>query len=155
MLRATVKQVDGFNLIGKSNSNHWVTMDGPQKVGADDAGPRPKELLLMALGGCTAFDVQLVLGKRRVHPSHFEVELEADEASEHPMVFTGVRVTYRFEGDGIPVADLERAIRLSEEKYCSVTAMLRKSFPIRWRAILNGEEVAAGDPQGQPRATTG
>ena len=144
MLKATVKQVEGFHLVGKSNSNHWVSMDGSPKAGGEDAAPRPKELVLLALGGCTVYDVKIVLGKRRVTPTRLEVEIEADEATEHPMVFTEVRMTYRFEGD-VPVADIERAIRLSAEKYCSVSAMLRKAFPIRWRALLNGEEVLTGD----------
>jgi len=144
MLRATVKQVEGFHLVGKSNSNHWVSMDGSDKIGADDAGSRPKELLLLALGGCTAFDVQMILAKRRVKATRLEVELEADEAPEHPMVFTEVRMTYRFEGD-VPVPDIERAIRLSKDKYCSVSAMLRKAFPVRWCALLNGSEVLRDD----------
>jgi putative redox protein len=147
MLQATVKQVEGFHLIGKSNSNHWVSMDGPVKVGAEDAAPRPKELLLLALGGCTAFDLQMVLAKRRVTPTRLEVEMEADEATEHPMVFTELRVTYHFEGD-VPVPDIERAIHLSEDKYCSVSAMLRQAFPIRWRAVLNGQEVLTHDGVG-------
>jgi len=144
MLRATLKQVDGFHLVGKSHSNHWVSMDGSVNSGAEDAGSRPKELLLLALGGCTAFDIHMVLAKRRVKPARFEVDMEADEATEHPMVFTEIRLTYRFEGD-VPVADLERAIRLSEEKYCSVSAMLRKACPIRWRALLDGREVLSSE----------
>jgi putative redox protein len=144
MLRAIVQHVDGFHLVGKSNSNHWVSMDGSVTSGGEDSAPRPKELLLLALGGCTAFDIHMVLEKRRVQPKRFTIELEADEAGEHPMVFTEIRMTYQFEGD-LPVADLERAIRLSQDKYCSVSAMLRRVCPIRWRAMLDGREVLAGE----------
>ena len=140
MLQATVKQADGYLFVGRSNSGHWVPMDGSTKIGALDGAARPKELLLLALGGCTAFDVEMVLKKRRVQAATFEVLLEADEVDETPMVFSQIRVTYRFTGE-IAVAELERAIKLSEEKYCSVSAMMRKAVPISWTAELNGEQV--------------
>ncbi|HMB71702.1 MAG TPA: OsmC family protein [bacterium] len=150
MLKATVRHAGEWSFLGKSNSNHWVVMDGSPKIGAEDGGARPKELLLLALGGCTAFDVKQVLDKRRVKPDAFEVALSADESEEHPMVLTRVRMEYRFRGE-IPVADIERAVRLSFDKYCAVTAMLRQVFPIEWRALLNGQEVLAGstEPVGQ------
>lgn len=142
-MKATVKQVDGYALLGRANSGHWVPMDGSAKIGAADGAARPKELLLLALGGCTAFDVEMILRKRRVGLEGLEIELEADEATEHPMVFTEVRMVYHVRGD-VPVADLERAIRLSKEKYCSVSAMLHQQFPIRWKATLNGAVVLDG-----------
>ncbi|MGQ0721539.1 MAG: OsmC family protein [Candidatus Eiseniibacteriota bacterium] len=119
-------------------------MDASEKIGGENAAARPKELLLFALGGCTAFDVVQVLAKRRRTFRTFEIELRADEASEHPMVFTRLRMTYRFEADDLPAEEIERAVRLSQEKYCSVNAMLRKAFPISWAVVLNGEEVLAG-----------
>lgn len=146
MLQATVRHAGSYTFLGKANSNHWVVMDGSGKIGAEDGGARPKELLLLALGGCTAFDVKQVLDKRRVTAEAFEVALMADESEEIPMVLTRVRMEYRFRGE-IPVADIERAVRLSFEKYCSVSAMLRQVFPIEWRALLNGEEVLAGSTQ--------
>jgi len=146
-MKATVKQVDGYALVGRANSGHWVPMDGSAKIGAVDGAARPKELVLLALGGCTAFDVEMILRKRRVGLEGLEIELEADEAGEHPMVFTEVRMTYHVWGD-LPVADLERAIRLSKDKYCSVSAMLTRAFPIRWRAILNGDPVLEGTADG-------
>jgi len=143
MLQATVRHAGSYAFLGRANSDHWVVMDGSEKIGAEDGAARPKELLLLALGGCTAFDVKQVLDKRRVTPESFEVALTADEADEIPMVITGVRIEYRFRGE-IPVADIERAIRLSFDKYCSVSAMLRRVFPIEWRALLNGAEVLSG-----------
>jgi putative redox protein len=144
MLEATVRHAGNLTFVGKSNSNHWTVMDGSQKIGADDGATRPKELLLLALGGCTAFDVEMILRKRRVGLRRFEVSVRAEESSEHPMVFTSAELTYYFEGDGIAVPELERAIRLSQEKYCSVSTMLRQAFPISWKAILNGDEVLSG-----------
>lgn len=144
MLEATIRHAGNLAFVGKSNSNHWTVMDGSQKIGAEDGATRPKELLLLALGGCTAFDVEMVLRKRRVELTRFEVSVKAEEVAEHPMVFTSAELTYRFEGDGIAVADLERAIRLSQEKYCAVSTMLRQAFPISWKATLNGDDVLSG-----------
>ena len=146
MLQATVRHAGEYSFLARSNSGHWVVMDGSEKIGAEDGAARPKEMILFALGGCAAFDIKMVLDKRRVTPDAFEVALTADEAGEHPMVLTRVRMEYRFRGD-LPVADLERAIRLSFDKYCSVSAMLRQVFPIEWRALLNGEEVLSGSTE--------
>jgi putative redox protein len=144
VLQATIKQVQGFAMLGRSTSNHWVAMDASSKVGGQDGAVRPKELLLLGLGGCAAFDVETVLRKRRVELKRFEVEMEADESAEHPMIITEVRMDYVIEGENVPTADVERAIRLSHEKYCAVSAMMRRVFPIRWRALVNGEEVLSG-----------
>jgi putative redox protein len=146
MLQATVRHAGSYAFLGKANSNHWVVMDGSGKIGAEDGGARPKEMLLFALGGCTAFDVKQVLDKRRVTPDAFEVALTADESEDIPMVLTRVRMEYRFRGE-IPVIDIERAIRLSFDKYCAVSAMLRQILPIEWRVLLNGEEVLAGSTE--------
>jgi len=144
-MKAVVKQVGGYAMLGRANSGHWVPMDGSVKIGATDGAARPKELLLLALGGCTAFDVEMILRKRRAGLEGLEIEMEADEVAEHPMVFSEIRMAYHVRGD-VPVADIERAIRLSKEKYCSVSAMLAQVFPIRWRATLNGEPVLEGAP---------
>jgi putative redox protein len=152
MLNATVRHAGVSSFLARGNSNHWVAMDASDKVGGENAAARPKELLLFALGGCTAFDVVHVLGKRRRGFRAFEVELTAEEAAEHPMVFTKVEMTYRIEADDLPVAEVERAVRLSQEKYCSVSAMLRKAFPISWKVVMNGEEVLSG-AAGEPVAT--
>ena len=141
MLHATVRHTGGFSFLGKADSNHFVVMDGSEKIGAEDGAARPKELVLFALGGCTGFDVILILKKRRVAVRGLEIELAAEESPDHPMVFTGVEITYRFEGDDLAVAEIERAIRMSHDKYCSVSAMMRNAFPIGWRALLNGQEV--------------
>lgn len=150
MLQAVVKRADGYALLGKSNSGHWVPMDGSRKIGAEDGAARPKELLLLALGGCTAFDVEMILRKRRREVRDLRIELEADERSEHPMVFTEVRMTYHFQGEDLPIADVKRAIELSKETYCSVSAMLARAFPIRWKATINGTEVLSGVTESAP-----
>ena len=127
---AVVKQLQGITLVGKSDSNHWVTMDGDPVFGGSSAGPKPKELILMALGGCTMSDVIPILKKKRVPFERVEVNLDADLREEHPQVFTDIHIEYVVYGEGINPADIERAIELSTTKYCSATAMLRASVNI-------------------------
>jgi putative redox protein len=128
--KAIVKQVQGITFIGKTDSNHWITMDGPEHVGGSNAGIRPKELLLIALGGCTGSDVASILGKKKVKLDGFEMNINADVSDEHPQVFTKINLEYVFYGKNVPVKDVERAIELSLTKYCAVTAMLRKAMPV-------------------------
>lgn len=141
---AIVKQLQGISLAGKTDSNHWIVMDGPREFGGSDAGIRPKELLLLALGGCTASDVIAILQKKRVPIDGLEIHLKAEQVEEHPQVFTTIHVEYVVRGDNISAGDVERAIELSETKYCSVNAMLSKavtitrSFRIEPARVLQG-----------------
>lgn len=128
--KAFVKHIKGVTFLGKSDSNHWVTMDGPESFGGSDAGTKPKELLLIALGGCTGSDVVTILQKKKVQLDDFEMNISADVAEEHPQVFTKINVEYVFYGKGIQEKDVERAIELSQTKYCSVTHMLNKAAEI-------------------------
>lgn len=128
--KALVKQVKGITFVGKTDSNHWITMDGPESFGGSDAGIRPKELLMLSLGGCTGSDVASILGKKKIKLKGFEMNISADVAEEHPQVFTKMHLEYVFYGKNLPEKDIERAIELSLTKYCSVTAMLQKAMPI-------------------------
>lgn len=125
-----IKQLQGITLIAKSDSNHWVIMDGSEKFGGSRAGSSPKELLMMALGGCTAMDVIPILQKKRVPVEGVEVHVSGNVRDEHPQVFTNLHVEYVVYGTGIDPGDVERAIELSTTKYCAVSAMLRPSVPI-------------------------
>jgi putative redox protein len=127
---AVVKQVKGVTFIGKADSNHWISMDGPENFGGSDAGIRPKELLMIALGGCSGSDVTSILTKKKIKVDGFEMNITAESAEEHPQVFTKMHIEYVFTGKNIPVKDVERAIELSLTKYCTVTAMLQKAMPI-------------------------
>ncbi|MBN2571798.1 MAG: OsmC family protein [Ignavibacteriales bacterium] len=128
--KAIVKQLKGITFAGKSNSNRWVMMDGPESFGGSDAAIRPKELLLISLGGCTGSDVVSILEKKRVKLDGFEVNLTADTSDEHPQVYKKIHLEYVFYGNEIQEKDVERAIELSETKYCGVTAMLNKAVEI-------------------------
>ncbi|MBZ0178553.1 MAG: OsmC family protein [Melioribacteraceae bacterium] len=128
--KAFIKQIQGITFAGKTDSNHWVTMDGPENFGGSDAGIRPKELLLLSLGGCTASDVASILQKKRVDIKGFEINISSEMTEEHPKVFTRIDLEYVFYGKGIKETDVERAIELSQTKYCGVTAMLEKVLTI-------------------------
>jgi putative redox protein len=127
---ALVKHIKGVTFIGKTDSNHWVPMDGPVEFGGSDAGTRPKELLLLALGGCTGSDVAVILQKKKIKLENLEINLSADVRETHPQIFTKIHVEYVFYGKDIPQEAVERAIELSQKTYCSVTAMLEKSVEI-------------------------
>lgn len=128
--KAFVKQISGVTFLGKTESNHWVVMDGPEDFGGSNAGTRPKELLLLALGGCTGSDVATILKKKKINLEGFEMNISADVQETHPQVFTKINLEYVFYGKDVPVDAVERAIELSLKTYCSVTAMLQKAVEI-------------------------
>ena len=128
--KAVVRQVQGITLAAKAETNHWVMMDGRDSSGAEGAASTPKELLLMALGGCTSMDVIPILKKKRVNLEGFEVRLTGNACEEHPQVFTDIHIEYVFYGDAIADADVQRAIELSTTKYCSISAMLSAAVKI-------------------------
>ncbi len=128
--KAYVKQLKGITLVGNTDSNVWITMDGPAEFGGSSAGVRPKELLLLSLAGCTGSDVIAILKKKRVKLDDFEIYITAETREEHPQVFTKIHIEYVFYGNDLKKEDLERAIELSSTKYCSVQAMLRPTVEI-------------------------
>ncbi|MBD3290691.1 osmotically inducible protein OsmC [candidate division KSB1 bacterium] len=129
-MNASVKLVNGLSMMGKASSNHWVPMDAEEKVGGEEAASRPVELLLLGLGGCTGMDVVSIMKKKRVPFVDFEIDIEAERAEEHPRIYTKIKLTYKVYGKNIKEKDVERAIELSETKYCPASAMLRKSADI-------------------------
>ncbi len=127
---AVVRQVRGMTFAGLTESGHWVTVDGPPEFGGSSAAIRPKELILISLGACTGSDVVSILQKKRVKLAGFEVKLKAQVAEEHPQVYTKIHIEYVFYGENLSSADLERAIDLSQNKYCPVSAMLKNSVEL-------------------------
>jgi putative redox protein len=125
--KAQVYQLRGISLAAKADSNHWIMMDGPEKFGGSSAGPTPKELLLMALGGCTATDVIPIMRKKQVPFDRCDIHLSGTVRDEYPQTFTAIHMEYVVYGTGINPADVERAIELSVTKYCAVSAMLKDS----------------------------
>lgn len=127
---AVVKQINGVTFIGKTDSNHWVVMDGPEEFGGSNAGIRPKELLLLSLAGCSGSDVAVILKKKKINLDGFEMNISAEMQEIHPQVYTKINLEYVFYGNEIPKEAVERAIELSLKTYCSVTAMLQKAVEI-------------------------
>ncbi len=123
MAHTVVKYVDGMQFIGRGASGHAVVMDGPTKVGGTDSGPRPLEVFLCALGGCTGMDVVSILGKMRTLPRTLSIEIEDERAEEYPKVITKLHLVYRVSGE-VPEENLKKAIDLSLAKYCPIANSL-------------------------------
>jgi putative redox protein len=123
-MRARVKWIDGAAMLGESGSGHGVVMDGPPELGGRNLGVRPMEMLLIGMGGCTEFDVLLILRKARQRVTDCVVELEAERAESDPKVFTRIHAHFILTGHGLDPRQVERAIQLSAEKYCSASIML-------------------------------
>ena len=129
-MKATVKWLDNMSFVGESGSGHSVVMDGPPEDGGRNLGVRPMEMVLLGMGGCTAFDVVSILRKSRQRISDCEVEIEAERASEVPKVFTSIHVHCIVSGRGLDESKVSRAVALSADKYCSASRMLEKAVTI-------------------------
>ena len=123
-MKARVKWVEQATFLGESGSGHAVVMDGPPDHGGRNLGVRPMEMLLLGLGGCTMFDVMMILTKARQDVRDCIVELEAERSDEEPKVFTKIHAHFRVIGKGLKEDRVKRAIELSSEKYCSASIML-------------------------------
>jgi len=118
---------EGMSFLAETGSGHLVTMDGSPDGGGRNLAPRPMEMVLLGTGGCTAYDVVLILKRGRHAVSGCEVAVSAERASEDPKVFTRIEMKFRVSGRHLPRAAVERAVELSHEKYCSASAMLSKT----------------------------
>jgi putative redox protein len=115
---------------GADVNGHKIIIDAAEPVGGENRGPRPKPLMLVALAGCTGMDVISILKKMRVEVDDFNVVVEGELTEEHPKQFSQMRVIYEFKGKDLPIDKLEKAVNLSEERYCGVSAMYRKVIGI-------------------------
>lgn len=125
-----VKWTDGMTFLAETGSKHIAVMDGATEGGGRNLAPRPMELLLAGAGGCSAYDVVLILKRGRQDITGCEVALSAQRADTEPKVFTRIHLHYRLTGRNLKPEAVERAIRLSKDKYCSATAMLAKTAEI-------------------------
>ena len=129
-MKATVTCTEGLLFTGHADSGHNVVMDGPEHVGGSDSAPRPSELLLLSLAGCTGMDVVSILRKKRQSVTSLQVSVSGDQPDEYPAAFRTLKVTYTIRGENIDPEAVRRAIELSEEKYCSVGATLKEEVQI-------------------------
>lgn len=109
---------------------HVLTLDAMPDSGGNDRGPRPKKLMLAALAGCTGMDVISILEKMKIVPEEFNVIVEGDVADDHPKKYTQMKVIYQFKGKGLQLEKLQKAIDLSQEKYCGVSAVYRDALKL-------------------------
>jgi len=131
-MEITAKYIEGRTFLAKGDSNHWVTLDTSKEKGGGGAGSSPMELVLMGLASCTGLDVVSILEKRRVDLQDFGVNVSAERADSHPRVYTKIHLTYNFVSPDLTEKDAERAIQLSQDKYCSVSKMLDKTAEITY-----------------------
>jgi putative redox protein len=129
-MQARIKWVQDATFLGEAGSGHAVVMDGPPEHGGRNLGVRPMEMLLLGMGGCTAFDVVHILKKSRQPISDCVAELEAERADEDPKIFTSIHVHFIVTGRGLDEKRVARAVSLSADKYCSASIMLGKTATI-------------------------
>lgn len=129
-MKARIKWVEDVCFVGESGSGHAIVMDGAPDGGGRNLGPRPMETVLIGTGGCTAYDVVHILKKARAPVSDCVLEIESERAADDPKVFTRIHFHFIVSGKGLRVPQVERAIQLSAEKYCSASIMLAKTATI-------------------------
>lgn len=129
-MKARIKWVENVCFLGESETGHAVVLDGAPEAGGRNLGMRPMEMLLIGMGACTSFDVVSILKKSRQAISDCVTEISAERADEIPKVFTTIHVHFVVTGKGLNATQVERAVKLSAEKYCSASIMLSKSVVI-------------------------
>lgn len=129
-MKARIQWIGDAAFVGESGSGHALVMDGAPEGGGRNLGPRPMETVLIGAGGCTAYDVVHILRRARAAVSSCVVEVSAERAEHDPKVFTTIHFHYIVSGRGLQREQVERAIRLSAEKYCSASIMLGKTAAI-------------------------
>jgi putative redox protein len=129
-MKARVKWIEGVCFVGESETGHAVVLDGAPENGGRNIGMRPMEMLLIGMGGCTSFDVVTILKKARQPIIDCVAEIDATRADEIPKVFTKIHVHFVVTGNNLNATQVERAVKLSAEKYCSASIMLSKSVEI-------------------------
>jgi len=129
-MNISVKWIDGLLMVGKSDSGHAIVMDGPPEIGGGNLGVRPMEMLLLGMAGCTMIDVVSTLNKMREDVADCQTQLRADRGEEHPKVFTNIHVHFILRGKQLNPSKVDKAIKLSAEKYCSASIMIGKTATI-------------------------
>jgi putative redox protein len=129
-MKARVKWIENVCFMGESETGHAVVLDGASEAGGRNLGMRPMEMLLISMGACSSFDVVTILKKARQPVTDCVAELQAERADEVPKVFTKIHVRFVVTGKGLNQVQVERAVKLSAEKYCSASIMLGKAAEV-------------------------
>jgi putative redox protein len=136
-VKARIKWIEGVSFVAETESGHAIVVDGAPAAGGRNLGARPMELVLAGAAACTAFDVVWILKKARQPLADCVVDIEAERAPDDPKVFTRIHLVYRVTGTGLDRAHVERAVKLSKEKYCSATQMLAKTAEITFEIAVD------------------
>jgi putative redox protein len=139
-MKSSIRWTDGIQFVAEVGSGHAMVVDGSPDHGGRNTGARPMELVLAGAASCTAIDVVLMLKKSRQHVTSFSVDADAERAAEDPKVFTAIKLIFRVSGKAIDIAAVERAVKLSKEKYCSATAMLGHTAKITTEIVVTQVE---------------
>ena len=142
-MECIVRWTEGMTFLAETGSNHVVAMDGAPEGGGRNLAPRPMEMVLVGTGGCTAYDVMVILKKSGQDVTACEVTVSADRAETDPKVFTRIRMHFRLRGRALKSKLVEQAIRLSHDKYCSASIMLGKTAEITTAYEILEEPLAA------------
>jgi putative redox protein len=134
-VKSKVVLKDGMHFMGELDGFE-IPIDAGAGFGGQNRGSKPKGLLLTSLAGCTAMDVISILRKMKIEPDSFSVEVEAEVTDDHPKVFKKIRITYLLRGKNLAREKVERAVELSQDKYCGVSAMLKKAAPIEYDIVI-------------------
>lgn len=134
-MQATVQWQNKMKFSGVAGSGHEVIMDASPDVGGEDTGNRPKEMILHGLAGCTGMDVISILNKMRVSVEDFRVEVKVEQSQDHPKIFEKIHLKYFFKGN-VSEQKVKKAIDLSQDKYCGVSAMLKNSSEITYEYVI-------------------
>jgi len=137
---STVKFIDKMAFDIELNGHHF-TIDASEEVGGENKGPRPKGLMLSALGGCTGMDVVSMLRKMKVTEYELSIDVSGEQTDEHPKIYHTITVEFRFSGSDLPESKIKKAVALSETRYCGVSEMLRKAAQMKIIIYINGEEI--------------
>lgn len=141
-MQTRVKWVQGASFVGESGSGHAVVIDGAPEYGGRNTGMRPMEMVLMGAAACTAFDIVMILKKARQPIADCVVSATATRAAVEPKVFTAIHLIFTIAGRDLDTRQVERAVKLSKEKYCSATIMLAKTAAITYDiAIVEGDRI--------------
>lgn len=141
-MKARIKWVENVMFLGESGSGHSVIMDGAPDAGGRNLGVRPMEMLLLGLGGCSAFDVVMILKRGRERVTDCVVEIDAERAETDPKVFTRITMRYIVTGHQLDPKKVDRAVALSADKYCSATAIMSKTAQIGHVVEIRSHDVA-------------
>lgn len=133
---ASIRWAGRMTFVGKAGSNHLVPMDSGPEFGGESSATKPMELLLISMGGCTGMDIVPLLKKMRQDVTGVELNITAERTEEHPRVYSRVDIEYVVAGRGLEEEKVKRAVELSQERYCSVSAMLKKACPVNYTIRL-------------------